>query len=182
MKANGFPPKDWKKIYDAPYNKKLRKLRPDPKVILPGDIVCLPRYSMEDIQGILDSIIGAQKRLEEVKKERAEVWEQIVRMRIRVKANGMPGEFELEEINKRVKHLDEWIKQIIGDIAGEDKRTTMWGLQAIAMLLWEQKGLIEKAAKIADGLTREKKHVEIRVKELSGLMKDASKTRKRDNR
>ena len=44
VKAAGFPPKDWKKIYAAKYNDRFRKDHPDPDKIFKGDKLRLPKY------------------------------------------------------------------------------------------------------------------------------------------
>lgn len=59
----GFPPKDWEKIYKAPYNAALRKKRPDPNVIHKGDIVVVPAYTPQDIVALTKGIRRAQDTL-----------------------------------------------------------------------------------------------------------------------
>lgn len=34
---------DWRKLYDAPENAELKKLRPNPNVLYPGDVVAIPQ-------------------------------------------------------------------------------------------------------------------------------------------
>ena len=38
----------WRDIYDAPENEEFRKLRPDPDLIRPGDMLCVPLPDDED--------------------------------------------------------------------------------------------------------------------------------------
>ena len=59
----GFPPKDWKKIYNAPYNKEFKKKRPDPNVIQPGDIFVLPKFTSRDIADIMNRMKVVQDLL-----------------------------------------------------------------------------------------------------------------------
>ena len=48
-KAHRFPGSAALKIYKAPYNAKLRKTRPDPNLIKPGDIVNLPNFTKAEL-------------------------------------------------------------------------------------------------------------------------------------
>lgn len=53
VKANEFPPKDWKIIYDAPYNKKFKKDHPNPDLIYKGAVLSLPRWRKNSYVHIL---------------------------------------------------------------------------------------------------------------------------------
>lgn len=63
-KKHGFPGGAWKKIYKASYNAPLRKRRPDPNVILPGDIVALPMFTLSQTKMVYDAIWEVVKVLE----------------------------------------------------------------------------------------------------------------------
>lgn len=43
-KKYGFDPKKWRKLYDHPKNAKFKKKRDDPNIILPNDIIFVPKY------------------------------------------------------------------------------------------------------------------------------------------
>lgn len=59
----GFPSKDWKKIYNAPYNKAFRKKCPNPNVIQPGDIFVLPRFTPRDVADLMSRMTRVQDLL-----------------------------------------------------------------------------------------------------------------------
>ncbi len=59
----GFPAKDWKKIYNAPYNKAFRKKCPDPHVIQPGNVFVLPRFAPRDIAILMNQMARIQDLL-----------------------------------------------------------------------------------------------------------------------
>lgn len=63
VKKHGFNGKAYKKIYGAPYNAKLRKKRPDPNVILPGDVVNLPIVSKNKLEAAWDVVFNAKNAL-----------------------------------------------------------------------------------------------------------------------
>lgn len=60
VKKAGFPPKDWKKILAAPYNKelvsKLKKEKRSADKIFPGDIIFLPAFNSKDIAKQFESV------------------------------------------------------------------------------------------------------------------------------
>ncbi|MFC6636968.1 hypothetical protein GV827_21475 [Sulfitobacter sp. JBTF-M27] len=66
VKMAGFPPKDWKKILTADYNKdfvkKLNKENRSADKIFAGDIIFLPKFNSKDIAEAYKSI--KEKRLE----------------------------------------------------------------------------------------------------------------------
>lgn len=62
VQANGFPRRDWRRIYDASYNRAFRTLRPDPDSIQPGDRLMLPRLNPAQIAEIVLRIQIAERR------------------------------------------------------------------------------------------------------------------------
>ncbi len=52
-KSHGY--RDWTVVYKSRCNRKLRELRPDPNLILPGDTVMLPPR-VADIRAALDRL------------------------------------------------------------------------------------------------------------------------------
>ena len=53
IEAAGFPRRDWRRIYDAPYNRSIKSQRPDPALIQPGDRLMLPRFNARQIADIV---------------------------------------------------------------------------------------------------------------------------------
>lgn len=65
VSRQGFPARDWRRIYDAPYNRNFRREFPDPDQIQPGGILYLPRYSPRDLRDLVAKIDEAVTRLRE---------------------------------------------------------------------------------------------------------------------
>ncbi len=59
----GFPRRDWRRIYDAPYNRGIRSQRPDPDHIQPGDRLMLPRFNARQLADIVQRIQMVERRL-----------------------------------------------------------------------------------------------------------------------
>lgn len=61
-KEEGFL--NWRSIYDAPENESLRVLRPNPQVLLPGDVVVIPDVELPGTPLSLDkrTIVAKRKR------------------------------------------------------------------------------------------------------------------------
>lgn len=68
----GFPPRDWIKLYNAAYNRKLRALRPDPEAVQPGDRLHLPKYTPQAMDAILLLLTSAQVRLDRLARAASE--------------------------------------------------------------------------------------------------------------
>lgn len=62
VQAAGFPRRDWRRIYDAAYNRAFRSQRPDPDSIAPGDRLMLPRYNPAEIVDIGRRIQMVERR------------------------------------------------------------------------------------------------------------------------
>ncbi len=77
----GFPARDWLRIYNAGYNRKLRKLRPDPEAVQPGDRLLLPRYTPQDLDGALLQFTSALVRLDRVGKASGALANELVVLR-----------------------------------------------------------------------------------------------------
>lgn len=69
----GFPPRDWLKLYNAAYNRKLRALRPDPQAVQPGDRLFLPKHTPQAMDAILLLLTSAQVRLDRVARVMADL-------------------------------------------------------------------------------------------------------------
>ena len=56
ISRQGFPARDWRRIYEASYTSTFRRQVPDPDQIQPGGIRFLPRYSPRDLRELLTKI------------------------------------------------------------------------------------------------------------------------------
>jgi chorismate mutase len=101
-KANGFPAKDWEKIYKASYNKDLRKTRPDPNVIHAGDVVFLPRSRPQDLEADAKKISELEKKLEEVVKRRKELTKKVDALKAKQKVDKK----KIADITKEANNLE----------------------------------------------------------------------------
>lgn len=72
VQAAGFPRRDWRRIYDAPYNRSFRSRRPDPDHIEPGDRFMLPRYNTRQIADIVQRIQFTERRFQQMNRDLAE--------------------------------------------------------------------------------------------------------------
>ena len=70
VKDAGFPPNDWEKIYDAPYNRalkaKIKKENRTPDLILPGEIVFLPAFNKSDMKKQIDVVKTIKKQMDKI--------------------------------------------------------------------------------------------------------------------
>ncbi|MEM7438024.1 MAG: hypothetical protein AAF393_00385 [Pseudomonadota bacterium] len=70
VKAAGFPPKDWEKIYNAPYNSrlksKIKKEKRTPDLIFPGEIVFLPAFSQKDVKKQIAAVKELKKTMDKI--------------------------------------------------------------------------------------------------------------------
>lgn len=62
VEGAGFPRRDWRRIYDASYNRAFKRLRPDPDQIEPGDRLMLPRFNQRQIADIMQRIQIVERR------------------------------------------------------------------------------------------------------------------------
>lgn len=62
VQTAGFPRRDWRRIYDAPYNRTFRSQSPDPDHILPGGSFMLPRYNSAQVADIGRRIQMVERR------------------------------------------------------------------------------------------------------------------------
>lgn len=62
----GFPARDSLRIFQAAYNRGLRKTRPDPQMLQPGDRLTLPRYTPQHLDAALLILTSALVRLDRV--------------------------------------------------------------------------------------------------------------------
>ena len=177
VKQRGFPPKDWKRIYDAPYNKKLRKLRNDPNVVLPGDRINLPRYNPMEIQALLDRIVRAERRLEETRRTRQAFLKDIQKIRARLKKRQTPDKREIEQLRKRAEGLRDLGYAAANECA--DMYSCIGGGLVGQMFLNEARALNKKAEKIAARLVKETaKHEQI-IQEMQKAMEQLEKAEAR---
>lgn len=63
VQSAGFPRREWRRIYDATYNRAFKSLRPDPDSIQPGDRLMLPRFNAHQIADIVQRIVIVERRL-----------------------------------------------------------------------------------------------------------------------
>ena len=103
VKEAGFPPKDWEKIYKAPYNDKFRKLRPDPNVIQPGDVLMVPRYNAEEMSKILLQMMDVESRLAELAKRRTKLQGEVGKLL----KEREPDLKKIEQLKKEAKALED---------------------------------------------------------------------------
>lgn len=68
----GFSARDGLRIFNAPYNRKLRKVRPDPQALQPGDRLTLPRYAPQHLDAAVLLLTSALVRLDRVARACAE--------------------------------------------------------------------------------------------------------------
>lgn len=102
----GFPPRDWKKIYNAPFNKKFRSLRKDPHVIQPGDKFHLPKYNARDLAVIVNKIEKTVDRLQQVNTAYQELDKNIKAFEASLKNVSEVSSSEIAKLKKRADRLD----------------------------------------------------------------------------
>lgn len=56
----GFPARDWRRIYEASYNRRFRRQHPDPNLIQPGSVLNVPRWSPQQIRDLMRKIDNAR--------------------------------------------------------------------------------------------------------------------------
>lgn len=64
VKSNGFPPKDWKIIYNSQYNIQFKKDHPDPNKITKGGVFYLPKWGPNAYAHIVAYMKGEEKALQ----------------------------------------------------------------------------------------------------------------------
>ena len=61
---NGYA--DWKVIYSSACNSALRRIRPDPNKVLPGDVVVLPPKASDVVQALRERLAALQRLRQQV--------------------------------------------------------------------------------------------------------------------
>ena len=182
VKANGFPPNDWKKVYDAPYNARLKKERPDPNVIFPGDVVYLPKYKPGDAAEVAKKIDSAITKLQEVKKRRGQLGVSVQRF---LKSQE-PGLKQIETLKKEVATLEDRIDQVVdacgewecsvgatpvvADLEAQAKKLRAEIAQIKEKTSWDQ-GVVERITRRLEELGREEEALARELRDLSAEWK-----------
>lgn len=102
VKLHGFPGGKWKEIYNASYNSAFRKKRPDPNLILPGDVFKLPSIPKSELEkdvSLLAPIIGVFEKARKVQEARLAT---IVDLRAKAKKS---GEYEQKKLAAQMKQF-----------------------------------------------------------------------------
>lgn len=158
VKENGFPPKDWKKIYNASYNSKLKKLRPDPNIILPGDEVYLPVADQKEIARRLVTIKKVSKKVTALAKIVSEGKKTTKDLERLAKKSGKFDDILIKRLEKFQKKSYEMALDILDEMATETDPYAFAGMAAyldkLTRLQGEATRAIMKITKSKDRLTR----------------------------
>jgi hypothetical protein len=106
VKAHGFPPADYEKIYRAPYNKAFRAKRPDPGLIFAGDRLYLPKFTPAEFRERARRVKDARKALEGLDGPIGRLRKQIAEVRRAGKADAADFGRLLKEFDARVAELE----------------------------------------------------------------------------
>lgn len=99
----GFPARDWRRIYDASYNRSFRRRHPDPNLILPGAILNVPRYSPETLRDLLAKLDAAQDALGEAEAQML----RLQRIERQLRQTIARGPDDLRRLRQRIAELRE---------------------------------------------------------------------------
>ena len=139
VQSAGFPRRDWRRIYDAPYNRSFRRRRPDPDHIEPGDIFVLPRYNQKDIAQIVKQIETVKSRVSRITRGITETERAINNMESTMARRQEVSNEHIRELRQRVDHLESLVMEATD--ACEDEWSCMGGGLAAQSMIDEQRGL-----------------------------------------
>lgn len=152
VKQHGFPPRDWKKIYDANYNSKLKKLRTDPNLIFPGDEIFLPKSTPSDLKGKLERLKITTKLISELAVLNKPLKGEIKKLQaLRKSAKNFD--------DKLIRHLEKYIKELsdLNDSIKSDMDTAdAFEMAGMVKAIQRNRGLIEKAKKSIEAIAKSK--------------------------
>lgn len=101
VKAHGFPPKDWEKIYNASYNEAFKKDHKNPDVIHAGDVFVLPKYNVQAMNVIMLDMGTAEAKLKELITKQKKLSEDIKK----ILKEREPDLKKIEKLKKEAKTL-----------------------------------------------------------------------------
>lgn len=133
VQTAGFPRRDWRRIYDAPYNRRLRAQRPDPDAIQPGDVVFLPRYNQRQLADIAARIQMVERRLGLLDREWRTVHDGVSDLKRRLDANTTLTEREMDRYVAEIQRKSRSLEQRASDAAAAciDLRVCLDGMRAM---------------------------------------------------
>jgi len=124
VKNAGFPAKDWKKHFDAPYNsdfkKKLAKEKRKPDLIYKGEKLWLPKYKKEDCEKSVKTIIELEKKFDENMKTQKRLWESIIKMEKGMEEDSDRYAPKVKEIKAHIEEQEKRLDDCYAIAEGED--------------------------------------------------------------
>ena len=115
----GFPARDWRRIYNANYNRRLRRQRPDPNHIEPGDIVVLPRYTARQLTDILNQINTVKNRMTRLGRGLTETENRIERIERAATKDAANWNNHITELRQEINRLDSLVNDATGECEDE---------------------------------------------------------------
>ena len=115
VKTAGFPPKDWEKIYNAPYNKSFKKKRTNPNHILSGDKFNVPKYGPKEIQDLVKKMGQVKKKIGTAKKTVTELKKIVQTVEDEVKKTNEVDQKKVKKLIEKAESLED----IADSAAGE---------------------------------------------------------------
>jgi len=133
VKIAGFPANDWKKIYEAPYNRELKskieKEKRTPDLIFPGETVYLPAYNQKDVKKQIELVRELKKQIDKIGVPLPTLEKLIGNLKREKGAVKKKKEAEIKELTKKRDELDALIVEGAGKFKmGEqgDKVRIIW--------------------------------------------------------
>ena len=115
----GFPRRDWRRIYDAPYNRQFRRRRPDPDHIESGDTFVLPRYNQRDIANLLRQVEQLRARVDRVNQGLDRVERQLASAEAVVNRREELSREQLVSLRREANHLSDLVNEASGECSDE---------------------------------------------------------------
>ncbi|MEN1679245.1 MAG: hypothetical protein AAGJ46_06600 [Planctomycetota bacterium] len=175
MKAAGFPRKDWDKIYKAPYNKKLRKLRPSPEQIVSGDEIHLPKYSPKYIKDFIKRSVLLEKCYTDLESEIEKLRNKLKKAEKSRDAQETGGLVAyVATVNKAISHTVN-----VNLASCTDALSCGLTMKALATMESHRKDLLETAKSLKELSAKNKKAADANIKKIKEKLASTEKLAKR---
>lgn len=115
MKSFGFPPNDWKIVYNAEYNENFKKDHPDPNKITKGGIFYLPKWGPNAYAHIVAYMKGEEKAL----KHYAALVVEMQRKIDAIKKSQSGAQAYIAKLKKEAQNLEDIASDANAECSGE---------------------------------------------------------------
>ena len=138
----GFPARDWRRIYNAPYNRRFKRAHPDPNLILPGAILMLPRYSPQVIRDLAAKTQRARVSVERMESNADRLRDVVSQVRRRLRQRqgdtALPSRDELAPRAERFERMADQVIRHCREADCPQARRAAEALRDAAMWLREE--------------------------------------------